>query len=71
MQRKDIEKIYAKKIDELKKYDKAYFKDDNPLISDKEYDDMRNEILDLESKYDYLKSENSPSKKVGYEPSSK
>ena len=71
MQRKDIEKIYAKKINELKIYDKAYFKDDNPLISDKEYDDIKQKILEFESKYDYLKSENSPSKKVGYEPSSK
>jgi len=54
MQRKEIEKIYAKKINELKKYDKAYFKDDKPLISDKKYDDIRNEILDLEKKYKYL-----------------
>ena len=28
-------------------------------------------ILDIEKKYKYLKNENSPSKKVGYEPSSK
>jgi len=71
MQRKDIEKIYAKKINELKKYDKAYFKDDNPLISDKEYDDIRNEILDLEKKYKYLNNLNSPSNKIGYKPSDK
>ena len=71
MQRKNIEKIYAKKINELKKYDKAYFKDDNPLISDKEYDDIRNEILDLEKKYKYLNNLNSPSHKIGYKPSDK
>ena len=35
MQRKEIEKVYIKKINELKKYDRAYFRDDNPLISDK------------------------------------
>ena len=50
MQRKEIEKIYVKKINELKKYDKAYFKDDNPLISDKDYDDIKQEILEIESK---------------------
>jgi len=71
MQRKNIEKIYAKKINELKKYDKAYFKDDNPLISDKKYDDIRNEILDLEKKYKYLNNLNSPSNKIGYKPSDK
>ena len=52
-------------------YHEAYFKDDNPLIGDKDYDDIRKEILDLEKKHKYLKNEDSPSKKVGYEPSSK
>ena len=71
MQKKKIEKIYIKKINELKKHDEAYFKHDNPLISDKDYDDIREEILDLERKYKYLKNENSPSKKIGYKPSDK
>ena len=34
MQRKEVEKFYLKKINILKKYDKAYFEDDKPLISD-------------------------------------
>ena len=38
MQRKEIEKIYIKKINELKKHDEAYFKHDSPIISDKDYD---------------------------------
>ena len=71
MQRKEIEKIYIKKIIKLKKYDKAYFKHDNPLISDKDYDSNKQEILDLERKYKYLKDNNSPSQKVGYEPSAR
>ena len=71
MERREIEKVYIKKIKELKKYDAAYFKDDSPIISDKEYDHIKKEILDLEKKYKYLKNKNSPSQKVGYEPSSK
>ena len=71
MQRKEIEKIYIKKINKLAKYDKAYFEKDSPVISDKIYDEIKQEILYLEKKYKYLKSENSPSKKVGYKPSSK
>ena len=71
MQRKEIEKIYIKKINELEKYDKAYFIDDNPLISDKDYDDIKKEILDIEKKFKYLSNENSPSSKVGYKPSDK
>jgi len=71
MQRKEIEKKYIKKINELKQYDEAYFKHDNPIISDKDYDDIKAEILNLEKKYSYLKNKNSPSQKVGYEPSGK
>ena len=71
MQRKEIEKIYIKKINKLQKHDKAYFKHDNPTISDRAYDDIKKEILELEKKYKYLKDNNSPSRKVGYEPSSK
>ena len=71
MQRKEIEKIYIKKIHKLKKFDKAYFENDNPLISDNDYDNIKQEIFDLEKKYRYLKNENSPSQKVGYKPSGK
>ena len=71
MQKKEIEKIYIKKINELKKHNKAYFQNDNPLISDKKYDDLKVEILSLEKKYKYLKNKKSPSKNVGYKPSDK
>ena len=71
MERKEIEKVYIKKINELKKYDEAYFKHDSPIISDKDYDYIKEEILSLEKQYNYLKNKNSPSKKVGYEPSGK
>ena len=71
MQRKEIEKVYIKKINELKKHDKAYFQQDSPIISDKDYDIIKQEIFNLEKKYRYLKNKNSPSQKVGYEPSGK
>ena len=71
MQKKEIEKVYIEKINQLKKHDEAYFKHDNPIISDADYDNIKKQILNLEKKYKYLKNENSPSKRVGYEPSSK
>jgi DNA ligase (NAD+) len=71
MQKKEIEKVYIEKINQLKKHDKAYFKHDNPIISDADYDNIKKQILNLEKKYKYLKNENSPSKRVGYEPSNK
>tara|TARA_B100000686_G_scaffold336896_1_gene407334 strand:+ start:1696 stop:3741 length:2046 start_codon:yes stop_codon:yes gene_type:complete len=69
MQRKEIEKNYLKKIKKLRKYDKAYFEDDKPIVSDKDYDAIKQEILEFEKKYNYLQNKNSPSKKVGYKPS--
>ena len=71
MNKKEIEKTYKKKLNELQKHDKAYFKHDNPIVSDKVYDDIKQEILKLEKKYKYLKNKNSPSEKVGYKPSNK
>jgi len=71
MDKKEIEKIYLEKIDRLKKFDKAYFDEDKPIISDKDYDHIKQEVIDLEEKYSYLKNKNSPSQKVGYKPSSK
>ena len=50
MNKKEIEKNYLKKIDEIKKYNKAYFEKDDPLVSDKYYDDIKQEILQLENK---------------------
>ena len=71
MERKEKEKIYINKINELRKHDEAYFKHDNPVITDKDYDDIKAEILSLEKEHKYLKNKNSPSQKVGYDPSGK
>ena len=50
MQKKEIEKVYIEKINQLKKYDEAYFKHDNPIISDADYDNIKKQILYLEKK---------------------
>jgi len=71
MQKKEVDKIYTKKINKLQKYDQAYFEHDSPLISDKDYDGIKQEVLNLERKYKYLKDQNSPSQKVGYKPSAR
>ena len=61
---------YKKKIKLLEKYNKFYYQNQNPLVSDKKYDELKNEILNLEKKHNFsdLKS---PSIKVGYKPSKK
>ena len=71
MNKEEIKKNYLKKIDKIKKLDKAYFEEDNPLVSDQDYDRIKLEVLELEKKYKFLKSKDSPSEKVGYKPSGK
>ena len=66
---KKIKNDYAKKIKILLSHNKNYYDKNDPKISDKEYDDLKKEILKFEKKYDFLKNENSPSKIVGFKPS--
>ena len=65
----DIKKKYIKKINELKKHNKNYFEKSSPIISDKEYDKIKKEIIDLEKEYSFLRSPSSPSSTLGYAPS--
>ena len=51
MNKKKIESEYKKKIKLLTNYNKNYYDTSKPLVSDKEYDDLKNSILILESKY--------------------
>ena len=69
MIKKNIESEYKKKIKLLTNYNKNYYDTSKPLVSDKEYDDLKNSILVLESKYTFLNSKKSPSKVVGFKPS--
>ncbi|MDB3947460.1 NAD-dependent DNA ligase LigA [Candidatus Pelagibacter sp.] len=69
MNKKKIESEYKKKINLLTTYNKNYYDASKPLVSDKKYDELKNSILILESKYSFLNSETSPSKVVGFKPS--
>ncbi len=50
-------------------YNKVYYNDNISEITDSEYDDLKKDIFNLEKKYTYLKSKDSPSKTIGYKPS--
>ena len=69
MKLKQIETLYKEKLNLIIKYNNFYFNKSKPLVSDKQYDDLKKEIFLLEKKYKFLKSENSPSLVVGYKPS--
>ena len=69
MKNEEIQKKYLKKIDQIKKHNKHYYDRDKSIISDQEYDYLKKEIVDLENEYSFLKSNESPTKSVGYKPS--
>ncbi len=69
MQKVLINKEYLKKISKLQNLNKAYYEKNSPDVTDKEFDLLKNEILDLEKKYKFLNSDQSPSQSVGFKPS--
>ena len=69
MNKKEIQKDYSKKIKLYNKYNKYYYNNSSPIVSDKEFDVLKQNILLLEKKYDFLSSKKSPNKIVGYKPS--
>tara|TARA_B100000989_G_scaffold195881_1_gene147898 strand:+ start:5125 stop:7137 length:2013 start_codon:yes stop_codon:yes gene_type:complete len=69
MEIKDLKKIYRFKLKEYIKHNKLYYQKSRPKISDSEFDDLKNEIIELEKKHKFLKNKNSPSHNVGYKPS--
>ena len=64
-----IKKDYKKKIELLNYYNQKYYNENNPEISDSEFDNLKKNIIDLEKKFNFLKSKNSPQTQVGYKPS--
>lgn len=50
---------------EIEKNNKLYYEDDNPVISDYDYDMMMRQLISLEEKYPELKTPDSPSNRVG------
>ncbi len=69
MNKKLIWKEYQKKIKQIDKYNKKYYEENLSTISDNEYDELKKEIINLESKFSFLEHKKSPSKNVGYKPS--
>jgi len=69
MKKKNIKSAYLKQIELLNNHNKSYYEYSQPLIPDTEYDNLKNEVLDLEKKNLFLKSKDSPSLVVGFKPS--
>ena len=69
MDKKEIKKLYNSKVNLLKKYNESYFDKNKSIVSDKEYDEIKKEVLGLEKNFSYLISKYSPSQIVGFKPS--
>ncbi|NMN67599.1 DNA ligase (NAD+) [Candidatus Pelagibacter ubique] len=66
---KEIKIEYFKKIKLLQKHNKYYYDKNNPIVPDQEFDLLKKDIINLENKHKFLKSEYSPTKIVGYKSS--
>ena len=69
MKKKLIKDKYKEKIKLINIYNQKYYNKNQPEVSDDKYDELKKEILFLEKKYNFLKSEKSVSEIVGYKPS--
>ncbi len=64
-----IKQNYINKIKEFQKHNKLYYDDSSPILTDKEFDILKNEIIKLKKKYKFLKNKLSPSNSTGFKPS--
>src|SRR5215472_14046768 len=81
---KDVAKIAVDKLseaqataelkrlaDEISAHDKRYYQDDAPTVSDAEYDALRRRNEEIEARFPALVRADSPSRRVGAQPSQK
>jgi len=61
-------KRHAQLADEIRRHDHAYYVEARPKISDRDYDRLYHELLDLEREFPDLATPDSPSQRVGGSP---
>ncbi|MEM0983339.1 MAG: hypothetical protein AAGI17_05255, partial [Planctomycetota bacterium] len=52
----------------IREADRAYYQDAAPVMSDREYDELMNELIALEAEHPELRDDHSPTARVGGEP---
>lgn len=65
MNRKNVSKRISELSKMIEKHNYQYYVLSSPIISDKAYDDLLKELIELENKYPELKAVNSPTQRVG------
>jgi len=68
MDRTEAEKNIAQLREEIRKHDRLYYQAAAPIISDREYDRLYKELVDLETQFPDLLTPDSPTQHVGGKP---
>jgi DNA ligase (NAD+) len=68
MTQAEARRRHAQLITEIRRHDHAYHVEAKPIISDREYDRLYHELLDLEKAFPELVTPESPSQRVSGEP---
>jgi len=68
MDRTEAEKNIAQLREEIRKHDRLYYQDAAPIISDREYDRLYKELVNLETQFPDLLTPDSPTQRVGGKP---
>lgn len=66
-----LQKEYVQLKSEIERYSRLYYVEDNPGISDAEFDQLFDRLLEIEKQYPELVTSDSPSQRVGVTPSAK
>lgn len=66
--RSNIEAKIEDLRDKIKKYDHAYYIEAEPIVNDREYDAIFQQLIDLEKEHPDLITQDSPTQRVGGEP---
>jgi DNA ligase (NAD+) len=68
MKREQPKTRHARLVEEIRRHDHAYYVLAQPKISDRNYDRLYHELLDLEKQFPDLATPDSPSHRIGGEP---
>jgi DNA ligase (NAD+) len=68
MEQKEAVKRIRQLREEIRKHDQLYYEEAAPVISDREYDRLYRELVDLEAQFPDLVTPDSPTQRVGGKP---
>ena len=66
--KKEIQKKYLDLKSQITELNESYHRHDISEVSDEKYDSLFKELIDFENNYDFLDTENSPTKRIGFSP---